>query len=184
MEHADNFTAEGWDNVGKPKWQINVPYSPTWSSHVEAMVKITKEALRNLHSGPQMTKLTLDEFYTQLKRAQGYINMRPLIQTSADLVPLTPGDFIGTGNAWLTSFIFTPEERGASGFRYRQIEEIRRNIWKKFRTEYLMWLRRQGGTDSKVPEEGDFVLVQDVPSWKGDGWPVGRVSKSPQSEVV
>ena len=118
-EHADQFTADGWDHVDRPKWQINVPYSPTWSGHVEAMVKITKEALRKLHSGPKMSKLTLDEFYTQLKRAQGYINMRPLAQTEAEQVPLKPGDFMGTGNNWLTSFIFTPEERGASGFRFQ-----------------------------------------------------------------
>ena len=65
LEHSDRFTAEGWDHTGKPQWRINVPYSPTWSAHAESMVKITKEALRHLHSGPQMTKLTLDEFYTQ-----------------------------------------------------------------------------------------------------------------------
>ena len=129
-----------------------------------------------------MTKLTPDEFYTQLKRAQGYINMRPLIQTTADQVPLTPGEFMGTGNNWLTSFVFTPEEKGASGFRFRQMEEIRKNIWARFRTDYLMWLRRQGGGELHHPQVGDLVLVQDVPSWKGDGWPVGRIKslKSPR----
>ena len=85
LEHSDRFTAEGWDHTGKHQWRINIPYSPTWSAHV----KITKEALRHLHSRPQMAKLTLDEFYTQLKRAQGYINMRPLVKASAEKVPLT-----------------------------------------------------------------------------------------------
>ena len=47
QEHSDKFTTEGWDEDHKIKWVINVPYSPTWSAHVEAMVKITKEALRN-----------------------------------------------------------------------------------------------------------------------------------------
>ena len=181
-DRAEQYTTEGWDYVKCPRWHINVPYSPTWSGHVESMVKITKEALRNLHSGPSMTKLTPDEFYTQLKRAQGYINMRPLIQTTADQVPLTPGEFMGTGNNWLTSFVFTPEEKGASGFRFRQMEEIRKNIWARFRTDYLMWLRRQGGGELHHPQVGDLVLVQDVPSWKGDGWPVGRIKslKSPR----
>ena len=31
---ADFYTTEGWDCVGKPKWRLNVPYSPTWSYHV------------------------------------------------------------------------------------------------------------------------------------------------------
>ena len=176
-QHAEAFTTEGWDHVGRPKWKINVPYSPTWSSHVEAMVKITKESLRHLHSGPEMTKLTLDEFYTQLKRAQGYVNMRPLVQTSGERIPLTPGDFIRTGNSWLTSFIYAPEDIGASGYRYKQVEGIRKNIWERFRTDYLLWLRRQGEGEGYLPKEDDLVLVQDVPSWKGDGWPVGRVVK-------
>ena len=177
LANVEKFTTEGWDNVHRPKWQINVPYSPTWSSHVEAMVKITKEALRNLHSGPSMNKLTLDEFYTKLKRAHGYINLRPLIQTSAEQVPLTLGDFIGTGNSWLTSFVFAPQDQGASGFRYQQSENIRKGIWARFRMDYLMWLRRQGDGDQHFPEENDLVLVQDVPSWKGDRWPVGRIVK-------
>ena len=181
-EHATSLMADGWEHVGRPKWHINVPYSPTWSGHVEAMVKITKEALRNLHSGPTMTKLTLDEFYTQLKRAQGYINMRPLLQAGIDQIPLTPGDFIGTGNTWLTSFVFSPEDRGASGHRFRQMEEMRKQIWTHFRNDYLSWLRRQGGQDSTGPKVNELVLVQDVPSWKGDGWPVGRIVdiKSPR----
>ena len=175
QQNAHQFTLEGWDFVGKPNWQINVPYSPTWTSHVEAMVKITKEALRKLHSGPQMTKLTPDEFYTQLKRVQGYINMRPLIQTCQNRLPLSPGDFMGTGNSWLTSFVYNREDKGASGHRLEQMEEIRKNLWGRFREEYLTLLRRQGGKSANLPEVGDLVLVSDVPSWKGDGWPVGKI---------
>ena len=82
---------EGWANVGAPKWEINVPYSPTWSSHVEAMVKITKNALKKLHTSPCLTKLTPDEFYTQLIRCQGYINMRALIRAQGGLCTVNPG---------------------------------------------------------------------------------------------
>ena len=174
-ERADRFTTEGWDHENCPKWHLNIPYSPTWSGHVEAMVKITKEALRKLHSGPTITKLTADEFYTQLKRVQGYINMRPLLQVSADQLPLTPADFIGTGNAWLSSLVMESEGRGASGYRFEQLEKIRRELWDRFRKEYLTSLRRQGGVTSGLPEVGDLVLVSDVPSWKGDGWPVGKI---------
>ena len=124
-QKADEYTTEGWDYVGKPKWVLNVPYSPTWSSHVESMVKITKAALKHLHTGPTITKLTPDEFYTQLKRCQGYINMRPLIQPKPESPPLTPADFIGTGHTWLTSFLYAPDDKGASGHRFDQLETLR-----------------------------------------------------------
>ena len=175
MEHADRFTTEGWDYVGKPKWEINVPYSPTWSSHVESMVKITKAALSHLHTGPTVSKLTPDEFYTQLKRCQGYINMRPLVQPQPDRPPLTPADFIGTGHNWLVSFLYTPEDKWASGYRYEQMEKIRKHLWDSFRTDYVNWLRSQSTVTEGLPEVGDLVLVKDVPSWKGDGWPVGMI---------
>ena len=174
-ERADQFTTDGWDHLNYPEWNINVPYSPTWSAHVEAMVKITKEALKKLHSGPRLSRLTPDEFYTQLKRAQGYINMRPLIQVSGDRPPLTPADFMGTGNAWLSSFVMEPEGKGASGFRWEQLESIRRSLWQRFREDYVTWLRRQKGQTWGFPEVGDLVLVDDVPSWKGNGWPVGKI---------
>ena len=174
-EKAEMFTTEGWDNVGNPKWHTNVPYSPTWSSHVEAMVKITKEALKRLRGKPCVTRLTADEFYAQLKRAQGYINMRPLLQVSIHHLPLTPADFMGTGATWLTSFVMEPENRGASGHRFQQLEEMRKDLWRRFKEEYLMWLRRQGGSTKGLPEIGDLVLVSEVPSWKGNGWPVGKI---------
>ena len=38
-----------------------------------------------------------------------------------------------------------------------------------------MLLRHQKGSNVHFPEVDDLVLVQDVPSWKGDGWPVGLI---------
>ena len=120
-ERASLLTSEGWTNLDGPRWNINLPYSPTWSSHVEAMVKITKTALKKLYTEPTMTKLTADEFYTQLKRCQGYINMRPLTGQTTDGAPLTPADFTGTGCNWLVSFLYEPENKGALGHRYEQL---------------------------------------------------------------
>ena len=56
QENAELLAREGWTNLDAPTWNVNVPYSPTWSSHVEAMVKITKAALRKLHTGPVKVK--------------------------------------------------------------------------------------------------------------------------------
>ena len=178
QENASLLSRDGWDNLDAPRWGVNVPYSPTWSSHVESMVKLTKNALQKLHTGPIITKLTTDEFYTQLKRCQGYINMRPLVDSLGDRPPLTPADFIGTGCAWLTSFVYAPEDKGNVGFRHRQLEKIRKELWETFREDYVGWLRRQSpGLRGPLPEVNDLVLVKDVPAWKGNGWPVARVIK-------
>ena len=176
LENASLLVQDGWENLEAPKWAVNVPYSPTWSAHVEAMVKITKTALHKLHTGPVITRLTPDEFYTQLKRCQGYINMRPLVCMLEDKPPLSPADFIGTGRSSLVSFVYAPEDKGSLGMRYDQLEKVRQELWKAFREEYVQWLRRQNAASRPIlPEVDDLVLVKDVPAWKGDGWPVARI---------
>ena len=102
--------------------------------------------------------------------------MRPLVAMLEDKPPLTPADFIGTGCTSLTSFVYAPEDKGTLGFRFQQLERIRKEVWESYRREYVLWLRRQGAAGSPaLPEVDDLVLVKDVPSWKGDGWPVARI---------
>ena len=102
--------------------------------------------------------------------------MRPLIHVESDRPPLTPADFIGTGCAWLTSFVHDPEDRGSIGYRYQQVEKLRQDLWRTFRAEYVTWLRRQGsGIHQTLPQINDLVLVKDVLAWKGDGWPMARI---------
>ena len=127
----------------KVEWCLNPPYSPTWTGHVESIVKLTKRALLNLHKGPIIQALSPDEFYTQLKRAQGYINTRPLLLPESQMPLLTPGDFIGTGTSQLVNLTWRPEFGGSLGYRYKQLEEIRTELWKLFREFYVVMLWRQ-----------------------------------------
>ena len=159
---------------------MNPPYSPTWTGHVESIVKLTKWALEAMHQGPTIQACTPDEFYTLLKRAQGYINSRPLIRPECHLPILTPGDFIGNGLAHLINITWRPEFTGSLGYRYKQLENVRTEMWKIFRESYITMLRRQNMTPMgawETPKEGDLVLVADVPDWSGDGWLVAKVIK-------
>ena len=74
--------------------------------------------------------------------------------------------------------VYSPDQRGSLGHRYQELERIRKDLWEAFRQDYVSWLRRQGGkSEGPLPEVDDLVLVKDVPPWKGDGWPVARVTK-------
>ena len=184
-ESQEVWRKEGWEMHESVDWRLNPPYSPTWTGHVESLVKLTKKALLNLHQGPVIQALTPDEFYTQLKRAQGYINMRPLLRPETQMPLLTPADFIGSGSSQLVNLTWRPEFGGNLGYRYRQLEEIRTELWKVFRESYVVMLRRQNtnpmGTWTR-PEVGDLVLAADVPEWSGDGWPVARIVRVIQGE--
>ena len=121
------------------------------ASHVETMVKIIKEALKRLHSGPCVTRLTADEFYTQLKRAQGFINMRPLLQVSVNHPPLTPTDFIGTGNSCLNSFVMEHEGRGASAHRFEQMEKDEKRVMEKVQRWIFNLVKKTRGANLRLP---------------------------------
>ena len=171
---------EGWEMTGQLEWNMNPPYSPTWTGHVESMVKLVKKTLERLHTGPTITELNYDEFYTLLKRSQGYVNSQPLFATHRQHPIPTPADFIGTGESQLTNIIWNPEDVGRLGHRYGQLEEICREIWGVFREMYVGTLRRQPfkplGAWRRVGE-GDLVVTSEIPDWTGDGWPVARVVK-------
>ena len=177
-ESQEAWRNEGWDMHESVEWRLNPPYSPTWTGQVESLVKLTKRALQNLHQGPIIQALTPDEFYTLLKRAQGYINMRPLLRPDHRMPMLTPGDFIGSGSSQLVNITWRPEFGGNLGYRYKQMEEIRTELWKTFRESYVVMLRKQNNHPMGSwirPEVGDLVLAADVPQWSGDGWPVARI---------
>ena len=184
-ESQEAWRREGWNMCESLEWRLNPPYSPTWTGHVESLVKITKKALQHLHQGPVIQALTPDEFYTQLKRAQGYINTRPLLRPESRMPLLTPGDFIGNGSAQLVNITWRPEFGGNLGYRYRQLEEIRTELWKLVRESYIVMLKKQNthplGSWTQ-PEVGDLVLAADVPDWSGDGWPVAKVTRIMQGE--
>ena len=174
----ENWRKEGWEAYQELEWAINPPYSPTWTGHVESLVKLTKRALEAMHQGPVIQALTADEFYTLLKRAQGYINSRPLLRPEFQIPMLTPGDFIGNGASQLVNVTWRPEDVGSLGFRYRQLEKVRMEIWRIFRESYITMLRKQNRSPVGFwdePKEGDLVLAADVPEWSGNGWPVARI---------
>ena len=69
MQSHESWRKEGWEAYEAHEWAINPPYSPTWTGHVESIVKLTKKALEAMHQGPTIQACNQDEFYTLLKRS-------------------------------------------------------------------------------------------------------------------
>ena len=179
-QNHEYWWREGWEVYETLDWRLNPPYSPTWSGHVESMVKLTKRALERMHVGPTIQKLTPDEFYTLLKRAQGYINSRPLVRPDSGMPLLTPGDLIGTGASQLVNLTWPTEDCGNIGYRYKQLEEVRKDMLVIFRDSYIGTLRRQRSYPLgalRSLQEGDLVVASDVPDWSGNCLPVAKVVK-------
>ena len=84
------------------KWVVNPPYSPRFSGHTEALVKIARKALtRTL---PIERLVTEEQMLTLVKKVMGFMNLRPLNEPSndpSDKGPLCPADFLGTGSRYL-----------------------------------------------------------------------------------
>ena len=104
------------------EWCLNPPYSPTWTRACGKHSQVDQEGVAEIFTkGPIIQALSPDEFYTQLKRAQGYINARPLLRPESQLPLLTPGDFIGTGTSQLVNITWRPEFGGSLGYRYQTV---------------------------------------------------------------
>ena len=131
-----------------------------WTGHVEIMVKLTKKSLRGLQ--PKIEGYLLDDclFQTLIKRAQGYINSRPLVWDPVKSQSISPADFLGTGSRYLVGPQIGGDPSGKLVNKLQLVEKVWMNVWNHFRQNYLDWLRKSFGTLTRhVPQEGDIVTV-------------------------
>ena len=161
------------------RWRFNPPYSPRFTGHVETMVKLMKNSLRKLLGQPQ--HLFRDEqLQTLLKIAQGYANQRPLTTPSSDPhdpPPLTPGDFLLTGNRVLGSLPEFDLSKYNLKIRKESLGKATREMWQILCKEYLTTLQQypkmRGGRSLEV---GAVVLMLDktLPSGR---YCLGKIKK-------
>ena len=164
---------------GTIKWNFNPPYSPRFTGHVEVMVKITKTCLRRL-LGQSRYLFRDEELQTLVKVAQGYANMRPLTAPSSDLddaPPLTPADFLMTGNRFLGGIPELDFDLYDAKNRKEMLGKITRELWESLTKEYVLEMQKY----SKVKGEnslkkGDIVFILDrtLPSGR---YAVGRIDE-------
>nr|XP_053608986.1 uncharacterized protein LOC128674488 [Plodia interpunctella] len=155
------------------QWHFNAPKFPSSGGLWERAVRSVKFHLKRV-VGAQ--RLTFEEYSTLLAQLEACLNSRPLCAITEnidDLDCLTPAHFL-TGRAGVT-VIETPEDGRT---RWHLTNELFKQIWKKWRSEYLTelnvrskWRRQQ--TNIQI---GDLVTIQDENLSPGK-WPMARVTE-------
>lgn len=157
------------------QWKFNPPAAPWWGGWWERMVRMVKDLLKRVL---RKACLTYEEMNTTLCDCEAVINSRPITYLSDDITqprPLTPAMFLRENTDSEVPDLDQIEKVDLKGrFRYRQ--EIRDNLRKRFRTEYLGQLSRRSKykNNDRVWKMGEIVLIGSD-NEKRLNWPLARV---------
>ena len=160
----------------KIEWKFNPPSAPHFGGVFESMIKSAKRAIRAILGDAEITD---EELHTAICGAEGLLNSRPITYVSSspdDMVPLTPSHFL-VGNL---GGQFAPEVSSNEAFnpkkRWRRIQQLISQFWKRWRKEFLPSLNVRGKWFNPKREltAGDVVLLVEPNAKRGE-WPLGRV---------
>lgn len=157
-------------------WHFNAPAWPNAGGLWEAAVKGVKFHLKRI-LGEQ--KLTYEEFITLLHQIEACLNSRPLcsLTESSDDYYLTPGHFL-IGGSLLSRPQTEPDNVGLST-RWRLIQSLNKQFWKKWSNEYLQQLQTRAKW--RTPQEN--LKVDDVVIIKEDNQPPGKWAMGRVQEI-
>lgn len=174
-----------YSSVHRIEWKFNPPTAAWWGGWWERLVRLTKELLRRV-----LGKACLDyqEMITVLCDCEVVINSRPLTylyESEAELVPLTPNHFLHDLTEFGVPDIDKIEETSLSK-RQKYLQELRNDLRKRFRSEYLGQLVHKVKPNLKYGHVnvGDVVLVE-CENKKRIDWPLALiVEKLPDKKGV
>jgi hypothetical protein len=158
IEKALNHIQGTWPLT---RWTLNPARSPRFGGHYEVMCKGAKTAMKKIL--PMHRLLNDEEFLTIVKRAESYLNSRPLNIPScdpSDEAPLTPNDFLKSGNRF-RQMIPSHVENDVVRFG-GEIRSLMKQMWKHFETELVTGFH---GLKENKPEmeqrlkQGDAVYI-------------------------
>ncbi|XP_047040011.1 uncharacterized protein LOC124644582 [Helicoverpa zea] len=153
------------------EWHFNAPSWPSAGGLWERAVRSLKYHLKRV-VGEQ--RLTFEEYTTILTKIEACLNSRPLCSLNEnieDLEYISPAHFL-TGRSGNTVI----ETKQDARTRWHLTTNITRQIWLKWKTEYLTQLtaREKWGKPQRNMKIGDMVVVHEdnVPAGK---WIMGKV---------
>lgn len=169
-----------WSSHRNIQWHFSPARAPHFGGIWEAAVRSMKTLLRKTigtHS------LTFEELTTVLAEAEAILNSRPLLPLDAPsddgISPLTPGHFI-IGSS-LTALPLQPDLITNISLlrRWNLVHRIVHDIWKRWKTEYIIFMQRRGKwrREQRNFKEGDVVLIKDLDTFNRN-WPLGKVVKA------
>ena len=164
----------------KFSWHFNPPSAPHMGGVWERLVKSCKEVLSSLMQD-QLKALTDQQLHTLLTEVERILNSRPLTHLSddvSDLEPLTPNHILlGLHRQW--SYICDDEEYcTTSRKKYRQVQALAIEFWRRWRREYLPTLTTRSRWREHIAnvKEGQLVLLLDEDCIH-KSWTLARILK-------
>jgi Pao retrotransposon peptidase/Family of unknown function (DUF5641) len=158
------------------RWELAAPYAPHTNGAIERMVGLVKRALASvllpgLHD--------FDNFETALIKIEGLVNSRPLTYHGPnpdDPKPLTPNDFLRSGNTLRDLAPFPEGKEGKSLEKYIEMEKILNHFWQRFVKEYVPTLhqRRKWLKSDENLKVGDIIILLTKEERR---YPLARVTK-------
>ncbi|XP_028414792.1 uncharacterized protein LOC114537879 [Dendronephthya gigantea] len=160
------------------EWKFNPPSSPHFGGVFESMVKSAKKAMRAILGDADITD---EELHTAICGAEGLLNSRPITYVSStpdDLEPLTPSHFLVGQLGGQFAPDVTPEQAFNPKKRWRRLQQLIAQIWKRWRKEFLPSLNVRGKwfEPKRELKPGDVVLVVDQNAKRYE-WPLGRIQE-------
>lgn len=159
------------------EWKFNPPSAPHFGGVFESMIKSAKKAMRAIFGDAEITD---EELHTAICSAEGLLNSRPITYVSSshdDMVPLTPNHFlVGQLGGQFAPETLDNEEVFNPKQRWRRVQQLIGQFWKRWRKEFLPSLNVRGKWFQPKREltEGDVVLLVEPNAKRGE-WPLGRI---------
>ena len=161
----------------KISWSFNPPLASHMGGSWERLIRSVRRAFN-----ATVGKTTLDDFelMTVFSEIEAMVNNRPLTKASEDsndMTPLTPSILLQLGPT-CTPPPVVGSETDKYRRRWRYIQHLADEFWRRWRTEYLPSIqhRRKWIATSPNAHVGDLVLVMDQRTCRND-WPLGRIEK-------
>ena len=160
-------------------WLTIPPRTPNFGGLWEVAVKSLK---RHMYRSIGRTKLFFEDFTTLLTQIEAILNSRPITSVSNDpndALALTPGHFlIGRPITALPEPKTTGKETISLTRQKKRMDNLIRDFWKKWSTEYLSNLQQRKKWQTGQPniDINDVVIIKEE-NTPPTQWPMGRITK-------
>ncbi|XP_070531583.1 uncharacterized protein [Ptychodera flava] len=159
-------------------WKFNPPLGSHHGGLFEALIKSAKVALKAILGDARVTD---EELHTAIVEVEGLMNSRPLTYCSNDPTDepvLTPNHFLyGQAGGQLAPRV-VDEVACSPKHRWRFIQDLVNQVWKRWNREYLSLLQNRGKwwTRHGNVKVNDIVTLVDPANPRGH-WPLGRIEE-------
>ena len=160
-------------------WKFNLSRAPWWGGQFERLIGIVKKAMHKTIGGATLTWQELSEVMLDIETQ---INRRPLsyVEDDVELQTLTPSTFLFQRSNQLPEQEPWREEEKSLRKRAKFFITCKKNLWNRWRREYLTALREKHNLTHQTTKfkvlVGDVVIVKSDDKNRGN-WPLAIVQR-------